>query len=95
MQDELTNLRNALFAILRSDERQKNRRALLLAYKHIDKAARIMGAARQEIPKRRTTDVKAVYSPVEPSTAPEQGLILADNTEPATGKEKPVKAKRK
>ena len=95
MQDELTNLRNALFAILRSDERQKNRRALLLAYKHIDKAARILGAPRQEIPKRKGSDAQPQYSPQERTEQVETGVILANNQEEPTGREKPVKARRK
>lgn len=95
MQNKLIELRAELFAALRSGERQKNRRALLLAYKHIDKAARILGAPRQEIPSRRSKATEAQYVPQERTEAPEAGTVLADNSTPTTGPEKPIKARRK
>jgi len=95
MQNKLIELRTELFAALRSGERQKNRRALLLAYKHIDKAARILGAPRQDIPSRQSKAAQPQYVPQESIEAPEAGTVLADNSTPTTGPEKPVKARRK
>ena len=95
MQDKLIQLRTELFTALRSGERQKNRRALLLAYKHIDKAARILGAPRQDIPSRLSNAPLQQYVPQDAPEAPEAGTVLADNSTPTTGPEKPVKARRK
>ena len=97
MIDTLIELRAALFAQLRSGERAKNRRATLLAYKHIDKAARILGAPRLEIPRRTKGNPVPVYNAQEQELAPETQptVVLADNSAPLTGPEKPVKAKRR
>lgn len=97
MIDTLIELRATLFAQLRSGERAKNRRATLLAYKHIDKAARILGAPRLEIPRRTEGNPVPVYQAQEQELAPETQptVVLADNSAPQTGPEKPVKAKRR
>jgi hypothetical protein len=97
MIDTLIELRAALFAQLRSGERAKNRRATLLAYKHIDKAARILGASRLDIPRRAKVNPVPVYQAQEQELAPETQptVVLADNSAPLTGPEKPVKAKRR
>jgi hypothetical protein len=97
MIDTLIELRAALFAQLRSGERGKNRRATLLAYKHIDKAARILGAPRLEIPRRTQGNPVPVYKAQDAPQpqAPEPGVVLADNSAQQTGPEKPVKAKRR
>lgn len=88
-------MRDKLFKELRTQPRQKNRRALLFVYKHLDKAARILGAPRQEIPKRKGSDAQPQYSPQERTEQVETGVILANNQDEPTGREKPVKAKRK
>lgn len=97
MIDTLTTLRAALFAQIRSGERVKNRRAILLAYKHIDKAIRILGGPRLEIPRRTEGNPVPLYNAQEEELAPETQptVVLADNSAPLTGPEKPVKSKRR
>lgn len=97
MIDTLTTLRASLFAQIRSGERVKNRRAVLLAYKHIDKAIRVLGGPRLEIPRRTQGNPVPVYQAQDAPQpqAPEPGVVLADNSAPQTGPEKPTKAKRR
>lgn len=97
MIDTLTTLRATLFAQIRSGERVKNRRAVLLAYKHIDKAIRVLGGPRLEIPRRTQGNPMPVYQAQPEELAPETQptVVLADNSAPQTGPEKPTKAKRR
>ena len=97
MIDTLTTLRAALFAQIRSGERVKNRRAVLLAYKHIDKAIRVLGGPRLEIPRRTQGNPVPVYKAQPEELAPETQptVVLADNSAPQSGPEKPTKAKRR
>lgn len=97
MIDTLTTLRATLFAQIRSGERVKNRRAVLLAYKHIDKAIRVLGGPRLEIPRRTQGNSMPVYQAQPEELAPETQptVVLADNSAPQTGPEKPTKAKRR
>ena len=96
MLDELIEIRQTLFSLIRGGER-KNRRALLLAYKHVDKAARVLGAPKQEMPKRMNAASAPMYKNVEKEPEPirEDSPVLATNAPiDNLGAEKPIKKRK-
>lgn len=92
---ELEKIRSDLFAVIRSGER-KNRRALLIAYKHIDKAVRALGAGKQAVPPREGAKQEAKYDaqPKE-EEAQDTGPYLANNIPEPTGPERPRRKSKK
>ena len=95
MTEDIIKIRAALFAVIRSGER-KNRRALLVAYKHIDKAARALGAPKMDVPKRTSTEPVYEYQPEEVEEVEEPSLLLATNApDEQPGPEKPRRKTKK
>ena len=95
MTEDIIKIRAALFAVIRSGER-KNRRALLVAYKHIDKAARALGAPKMDVPKRTSTEPMYEYQPEESEVVEEPQTLLATNApEDQPGPEKPRRKTKK
>ena len=95
MTEDIIKIRAALFALIRAGER-KNRRALLVAYKHIDKAARTLGAPKMDIPKRTGAAPVYEYKPEEMEEIEEPQTLLATNAaEDQPGPEKPRRKNKK
>jgi hypothetical protein len=95
MIDELVQIRATIFATLRS-ENVKHRRAVLIAFKHVDKAVRVLGGPKMDIPGRAASKNAVQYNAQEPEAVQETGgTVLADNAPPKTGPEKPVRKAKK
>jgi len=94
--EDLKDVRQRIFAKLQ-EPKLPHRRSVLIAFKHVDKAIRVLGGPKMERPSRAASAEQALQYNAQEPDAPQDtpSEVLADNAPAVTGPEKPTRKTRK